>query len=634
MKATIKKFMELQNVSFTTPAKIEAGHDVGKTTIYRAVLFAITGKDINGKDFDGCIYPKAATTLEELQVEVSIEQNGITFSRIAKGSEKRVKGSDESTLQRSVTSTYSINFLVVNKSEYDAKIEEVFGNVQLFCNPDYFRNLDKDKKRAIFASLVKIDKTTYFDGIEDKALTNGKLTEQRKQIAAKQANLVEFGNVQQPAQIEVVDYKSQIAELQAKRNAAMPTLTIEQEAVNLAIEAQISQLEKSVFIPENLKVSFSKPNEPELIDLDKLRKEYSLVQISEPDTIVVDSQIATIKSKIENIKSLSLQIENYSENVQNSKCTLCQVCAAPNCQFKKVEFEPLNDLLSKLYSLKPIEFEEKLLQEHESIKIDYLRNFEYQKSEKLELILQKGNAAKIANENAIADFAKLSIQIDAENAEIRTVNAEISNRNNQNAATYQSDKATQIQALKSKLHEKAAFNPFEFDDKIHELAGAMTFQQMDIDNYNQKLGSFKHAQNRISEITVELQEMKSVLIGLERNLIAFEAAEKSYYTDFENKINSEMPENVKISLFKKNLSNDGYSDVFEIEFNGSVYAGNGYTIAFYIFLCNWFQTKFEKSLPIFIDEAIILNENLYCNVKNTVILMRNDEMKTLKITEL
>ena len=95
-----------------------------------------------------------------------------------------------------------------------------------------------------------------------------------------------------------------------------------------------------------------------------------------------------------------------------------------------------------------------------------------------------------------------------------------------------------------------------------------------------------------------------------------------------------MPENVKVSLFKKNLSNDGYSECFEIEFNGSTYAGNGYTIAFYIFLCSWFQSKFGVDLPIFIDEAIILNESLYCNVKNAVILMRNDNYKSLKITEL
>ena len=152
--------------------------------------------------------------------------------------------------------------------------------------------------------------------------------------------------------------------------------------------------------------------------------------------------------------------------------------------------------------------------------------------------------------------------------------------------------------------------------------------------YNKRIGTYEHAQKRISEISAELQEMKSVLIGYERDLIAFESAEKRYYNDFEAKINSEMPENVKVFLFKKNLSNDGYSEVFDIEFNGSIYAGNGKTIAFYIFLCNWFQSKFGVDLPIFIDEAIILQEKLYSDVKNAVILMRNDNYSTLKITEL
>jgi hypothetical protein len=93
-----------------------------------------------------------------------------------------------------------------------------------------------------------------------------------------------------------------------------------------------------------------------------------------------------------------------------------------------------------------------------------------------------------------------------------------------------------------------------------------------------------------------------------------------------------MPENVRVSLFKKNISNDEYTECFEIEFNGSIYAGNGRTIAFYIFLCSWFQSKYGVTLPIFIDEAIILHKSLYSDVKNTVVLMRNDELKTLKIS--
>ena len=634
MKVTIIKFMELQNVSFTTPVKIEAGHDVGKSTIYRAVLFAITGKDINGKEFDGCIYPKKSDTVEDMNVEVQIEQNGVIFSRIAKGTEKRVKGSDESTLQRSVTSTYSINFAVKTKVEYDEKIEEIFGNFQLFCNPDYFKNLDKDKKRSIFSSLVKIDKSAYFDGIEDKILTNGKLTEQKKLIAAKQANLVEFGSVLSPEPVETIDYTTQIAELQAKRNAAQPTLTEEQTTENLDLENKIYQLEKLVFIPESLKPLFPTPIEPELVDIEKLRKEYNLVQISEPDTVVIDNSIVMKKRQIETIKSLTLQIDNYDENVKNAKCTLCQVCSAPNCEYKQVEGKSITELKLEISNNDKLEILENSLQKFESEKIDYLRKFEYEKADKLYELKEKENAAKLQNDLLSSDYVKNCTVIGEANNEINAKNFEISTRNNSNAATFESDKAIKLLVLKGKLHERAPFNPFEFDDKISSLSTLQKEQQTQIDNFNELSGTYKHAQKRISEIAIELQELKSGLIKLERNVIAFEAAEKNYYTDFENKINSEMPENVKISLFKKNLSNDSYSDVFEIEFNGSIYAGNGHTIAFYIFQCNWFQIKFEKSLPIFIDEAIILNEALYSNVKNTVILMRNDEMKTLKITEL
>jgi len=52
-------------------------------------------------------------------------------------------------------------------------------------------------------------------------------------------------------------------------------------------------------------------------------------------------------------------------------------------------------------------------------------------------------------------------------------------------------------------------------------------QQTQIDNFNELSGTYKHAQKRISEITIELQELKSGLIKLERNVIAFEAAEKN-----------------------------------------------------------------------------------------------------------
>lgn len=632
MKVEITKFMELQNVSFTTPVQIEAGHDVGKSTIFRAVLFAVTGKDANGKEFDGCIYPKKSDRVEDLQVEVQIEQSGTIFTKTAKGSEKRAKGSEETILQKSVTSTYMIDFKVVSKTEYDTKIDEVFGNFQLLCNPDYFRNLDKNQKRAIFSSLVKIDKSAYFDGVKDKVLTNGKISEQNKAISAKQANLFEFQQVQAPEQIEIIDYKSQIDALQKQRNEMQPTLTEVQEAENIETNMKIFELEKSVFVPKNTLPLFSGIDIPNYIDIESLKNELAKVQISEPNLMLMDLAINQSKNKIAEIKSLSLQIENYEDNVKNAKCTVCQVCFTP-CEFKRIEIRPLSDLQEEFSRLMPLESAEKSLENAESQKIDFLRKFEETKAEKIDTLQKQILDAENKNAEMKADFEKRSKIIAEENAEISLKNAKIRDENNLNAAIFDGEKAKKIQSLKSKLHERSAFNPFEIDDKLHILAGNFTMQQFEIDKYNKAVGSFEHAQKRISEISAELQEMKKVLINLERDLIDFEKAEKSYYNDFESKINSEMPENVKVFLFKKNLSNDGYSEVFDIEFNGSIYAGNGKTIAFYIYLCNWFQSKFEKSLPIFIDEAIILNENLYSNFKNTVILMRNDNFNTLKITE-
>lgn len=633
MKVTIQKFMELQNVSFTTPVKIEAGHDVGKSTIFRAVLFATTGKDVNGKEFDGCIYPKKSDRVEDLQVDVQIEQSGIIFCKKANGTEKRQKGSEETTLQKSVTSTYMLDFKVVTKLEYDAKIEEVFGNFQLFSNPDYFRNLDKIQKRAIFASLVEINKSAYFNGIADKTTTNGKLSEQNKAIAAKQANLTEFQQVQQPQPIEIVDYKSKIDALQKQRNEMQPTLTDEQENENLEINLQISQLEKSVFVPEKLIPYWSEPEKPTYTDVEALQNELIKTQISEPNLMLLDVAIDNMKRKIEQIKSLTLQIENYEDNVRNSKCTVCQVCYTP-CEFKRVELKPLSELQEEFSRLMPLEFAEKSLENAESQKIDFVRKFEDDKAEKIDSLQKQILDAENKNDEIKADYEKRSEIVETENTSIFLQNEAIKNKNTLNDVNFAHDKAVKIQALKSKLHERPVFNPFEIDDKIARIKLLNNSQQIAIDNFNRCSGAYEHAQKRIVEISAELQEMKKVLINYERDLIAFEAAEKQYYTDFENKINSEMPENVKVFLFKKNLSNDGYSEVFEIEFNGSIYAGNGKTIAFYIFLCSWFQKKFGIDLPIFIDEAIILQEKLYSDVKNTVILMRNDNYNTLKITEL
>jgi hypothetical protein len=624
--------MELSNISLETPVKIEAGHDVGKSTIFRAVLFAITGKNIDGTAFDGCIYPKKAESLSELTVEVEIEQSGVVFNKKATGSEKRQNGSDETELQRSVTSVYSLDFRVVGKAEYDAKILEVFGNFHLFSNPDYFRNLKKEDKRSIFAGLVKLDKNSYFNGLSDKKTVSGKIKAQKDEIDNCNAKLSEFSKVQEPEKIEVVDYDSQLSELRKQRQEAEPKFTQVENDENFDINLKIAKLQNSGFIPEPLIPLLPEIEKPVLIDVEGLKKELERVQLSEPDTNLIDGQISNQKGKISLVKSLRLQIENYDENVKDAKCVLCQVCINPDCQFKQIEVDSIENLQDQLSKFDQSEYYEKSLENLESQKIDYLRDFEAKKESKILRLEKEISEAIKTNGNNTFDFESKQASIQNRNIDIILKNVNINILNSNSIANFETDKAQKIAELKKQLHLLPNFNYEEIDTKINDIEGLQKVQQSISDNYSEQIGAFKYAKERISILSTDLQKLKEVLYASERELIKIEKAENDYYNDFENLINAEMPENIKVSLFKKNLSNDDRSEVFEIEFNGSVYAGNGKTIAFYIWLCSWFQTKFGKNLPIFIDEAIILNQSLYSDVKNTVILMRNDECKTLKIS--
>lgn len=634
MKITIKKFMELSNVTIQTPAKIEAGHDVGKSTIFRAVLFAITGKDVDGQEFDGRIYPKYAETLSGLNVEVEIEQAGTVFNKKATGSEKRQKGSDETYLQRSITAVYSVDYRVVGKAEYDAKILEVFGNFHLFSNPDYFRNLKKEDKRSIFVSIVKLDKAAYFDGLGDKKTVSGKIKAQNDEISNCNAKLSELSMVKEPEKIDIIDFSSQLADLRKQRQDAQPKFTDEQLTSNNEINQKISGLENATFIPTPLIHLLPEIKEPVLIDINALQKEFEKVQLSEPDTYFIDGQILRMQEKIKTIKSLTLQIENYDENVKKSKCILCQVCAAPDCQFKRVELTSIDELKNELSKYMPLESAEKSLELLESEKINFLRSFE-EKREFHVLRLQKEiEAGEKSNAKIESTYSRERLEFEKSQLNIIKEDSKRIQRNAEGLANFESNRANLIAELKSQLHTLPAFDYSEIDEQIKHTEVLRENQQAFIDSYNERNGAYIYAKKRISELTNDLEQMKQALYASERELIKIEAAENSYYSDFENMINAEMPENVRVSLFKKNLSNDDYAEVFEIEFNGSIYAGNGKTIAFYIWLCSWFQTKFEKNLPIFIDEAIILNEKLYSDVKNVVILMRNDECRQLKISEL
>ena len=85
MKIKINSFMELDNVSLSTPAKISGKNGIGKTTIFRAFCFAMGMNDpITDKTFDGRIYrEKNSQITDTYKVSVELDFGNVILRREA-----------------------------------------------------------------------------------------------------------------------------------------------------------------------------------------------------------------------------------------------------------------------------------------------------------------------------------------------------------------------------------------------------------------------------------------------------------------------------------------------------------------------------------------------------------------------
>ena len=52
MKITVNKFKSLENLTFSIPCQIRGGNGLGKSTILESISFALTGKNLDGKEFE------------------------------------------------------------------------------------------------------------------------------------------------------------------------------------------------------------------------------------------------------------------------------------------------------------------------------------------------------------------------------------------------------------------------------------------------------------------------------------------------------------------------------------------------------------------------------------------------------
>lgn len=146
MKIQINKFKSLENLTFSIPCQISGGNGLGKSTILESISFVLTGKNLDGKEFEQ-VYDNRVDIHDAIADVSYFDNYGNEFQRIVKPVfQTNRAGIEEIKIKRSTECRK--NGIVVNDFSDEFQDFYKFGT-------DYFFNQKEDVQRSIFIDILK-----------------------------------------------------------------------------------------------------------------------------------------------------------------------------------------------------------------------------------------------------------------------------------------------------------------------------------------------------------------------------------------------------------------------------------------------------------------------------------------------
>lgn len=188
---TIDNFMGCKffATEFQKQTRIHGRNEIGKTTIYTAFLWLLTGKNQREqKDFDikNTVHTDRNRQDHIVSATFLIEGQELTFTKTYR--EKWVKKRGEEAQEFSGHETiYSINDVPMSQSEFKAKVDAICPEqvLKLITNVHYFNDMDWKQRRNILTDIS--------GGVDDnELLAANKQFDNLKEILRSGKSLDEF----------------------------------------------------------------------------------------------------------------------------------------------------------------------------------------------------------------------------------------------------------------------------------------------------------------------------------------------------------------------------------------------------------------------------------------------------------
>lgn len=629
MEMTINKFAELQNCTLTTPAQVFGMNGVGKTTIYNAYLWCLTGKGKDGSDMNEAVYSVNDKPTERI-ADVEVKIGGRTFHKICRPKYQRPDGSTEKQLQTLCSNTYELDGVEVTMKQYKDAVASLCAGkpFQMFSDIDYFQRLDKQRQIAVIMELCGIKKADFVGDLRDIAIIRKELDETRKAIKEEE----KFNDERKSELNQVVlptDYTEQI---KAKQNeietlqAQRPTLTPSQITENNEISKQIAELQNYTYKTisgEKRKILQEKRDEFNTL----LNSRNNIVRAKiESDRLIAETEKALqdwsqnceysenneqareINGKIAKLETLkdkdTATLENYEQLNKDASCGICPHCDNIFCEYRKTDLPTENDLRKSIMQYmndiaglraKLSEMLDNWLMERESEHKELIER----------LATLKANAPDVKGTDERLEVMRKAVEIAETEADEETAgNEAIARENEQKKA----ENERKIAELKAKMHVAQVATT---DNRLFTLKTELSDLMRKQKDYDEKKSVRKHISDNIAKGDATIDKLTKQSVELEREQIAYEKADAEFREAVQSKANAMLPEGMTLNLFRPLVSGDGYETTFELTYASKKYKNTALQIWGNFEFTKMLQKAFGVDLTIFVDDIANITEDKF-----------------------
>lgn len=634
---TIDNFMGCKffATEFQKQTRIHGRNEIGKTTIYTAFLWLLTGKNQREqKDFDikNTVHTDRNRQDHIVSATFLIEGQEQTFTKTYR--EKWIKKRGEEAQEFSGHETiYSINDVPMSQSEFKAKVDAICPEqvLKLITNVHYFNDMDWKQRRNILTDISGgvdnnelLAANKQFDNLKEILRSGKSLDEFKRELTSKKKKIKD--------ELDLIP--SRISEATRSKIDEQDYTALQKEIDTIAVDINALNLKKD---------DLAKANDKELTAIRTKQGELSELK-SKLGNLVQDSQ----RENNQLINSLKNQISDLEQKLENNKRVINSLMnKISSCNAEIASHETLIQKLRSDWAAENAktcpelnESETKCpscARHYESDDIEAMKekiesNFIVTKNSKMESLAQKASDAKLE----ITKIQETKVSIDED---IKKINEE-SNILTNELTGYKTElnKVSSIEIPESK----------EIKDLKTQIKGFIIpeLPKIDTESINSEI---RILSNNRDEILKKIA-LKDVNINLEKRILELTNEEKSKANELANlekqefsitnfmKLKNEMVEKkvndmfrfTTFKMFQKNI-NGGEEECCIAMFKGVPYnvVNTAGKINMGIDVINVLSSYYKINAPIFIDNSEASNR--IDNTESQLIKLEVSRNETLEV---